>query len=116
MLSNFTARKPGEVSAYSVFNKDFKELPGTLSASRLQAALIPGAANLDLSVSGSRGGPPAPAPVDEDYGDTEDEEEDLRRAIAASLKDPSARHVVGKLAVNGPCPCGSGAKYKHCCK
>jgi hypothetical protein len=36
ILTNFTARKEGELSAYSVFNKDFKELPGTLSATSLQ--------------------------------------------------------------------------------
>ncbi|GAA0174187.1 hypothetical protein LIER_41676 [Lithospermum erythrorhizon] len=32
---NLGHRKPGEASAYSIFNEDFRELPGTLNADRL---------------------------------------------------------------------------------
>ncbi|KAL2457854.1 ubiquitin family protein [Forsythia ovata] len=32
---NLGHRQPGDVSAYSVFNEDFRELPGTLNADRL---------------------------------------------------------------------------------
>ncbi|KAL8539906.1 hypothetical protein ACS0TY_001492 [Phlomoides rotata] len=32
---NLGRRQPGDVSAYSVFNEDFRELPGTLNADRL---------------------------------------------------------------------------------
>ncbi|KAM7259637.1 hypothetical protein ACFE04_015378 [Oxalis oulophora] len=35
ILLNLGQRKPGEVSAYSIFNEDFRELPGTLNADRL---------------------------------------------------------------------------------
>lgn len=32
---NLGKRQPGDVSAYSIFNQDFRELPGTLNADRL---------------------------------------------------------------------------------
>ncbi|CDP12989.1 unnamed protein product [Coffea canephora] len=32
---NLGQRQPGDVSAYSIFNEDFRELPGTLNAERL---------------------------------------------------------------------------------
>lgn len=32
---NLGRRKPGEASAYSIFNEDFRELPGTLNADRI---------------------------------------------------------------------------------
>lgn len=32
---NLGKRQPGEASAYSIFNEDFRELPGTLNAERL---------------------------------------------------------------------------------
>ncbi|KAL5550917.1 hypothetical protein UlMin_001093 [Ulmus minor] len=35
ILLNLGKRKPGDVSAYSIFNEDFRELPGTLNADRL---------------------------------------------------------------------------------
>ena len=27
----------------------------------------------------------------------------------------TARRIGPKIGRNGPCPCGSGRKYKHCC-
>lgn len=35
IILNLGQRQPGDVSAYSVFNEDFRELPGTLNADRL---------------------------------------------------------------------------------
>ncbi|KAF4354892.1 hypothetical protein F8388_013841 [Cannabis sativa] len=35
ILLNLGKRQPGDVSAYSIFNEDFRELPGTLNADRL---------------------------------------------------------------------------------
>ncbi|KAF7810006.1 ubiquitin family protein [Senna tora] len=35
ILFNLGKRKAGDVSAYSIFNEDFRELPGTLNADRL---------------------------------------------------------------------------------
>lgn len=35
ILWNLGHRQPGDVSAYSIFNEDFQELPGTLNADRL---------------------------------------------------------------------------------
>ncbi|KAL0289050.1 UNVERIFIED_CONTAM: hypothetical protein Sangu_2631400 [Sesamum angustifolium] len=32
---NLGHRQPGDISAYSIFNEDFRELPGTLNADRL---------------------------------------------------------------------------------
>ncbi|HWJ68935.1 MAG TPA: SEC-C metal-binding domain-containing protein [Sphingobium sp.] len=34
----------------------------------------------------------------------------LRRARLASAR------AAGKIGVNSPCPCGSGKKYKKCCR
>ncbi|KAI9087072.1 hypothetical protein K1719_031033 [Acacia pycnantha] len=35
ILFNLGKRQAGDVSAYSIFNEDFRELPGTLNADRL---------------------------------------------------------------------------------
>lgn len=35
IILNLGQRQPGDVSAYSIFNEDFRELPGTLNADRL---------------------------------------------------------------------------------
>ncbi|PON56874.1 Ubiquitin domain containing protein [Trema orientale] len=35
ILLNLGKRQPGDISAYSIFNEDFRELPGTLNADRL---------------------------------------------------------------------------------
>ncbi|KAG0569976.1 hypothetical protein KC19_6G129500 [Ceratodon purpureus] len=35
IFMNLGKRQPGEASAYSIFNEDFRELPGTLNAERL---------------------------------------------------------------------------------
>ncbi|XP_038726067.1 uncharacterized protein LOC120017077 isoform X2 [Tripterygium wilfordii] len=35
ILMNLGQRQPGDVSAYSIFNEDFRELPGTLNADRI---------------------------------------------------------------------------------
>lgn len=35
ILLNLGQRQPGDISAYSIFNEDFRELPGTLNADRL---------------------------------------------------------------------------------
>ncbi|KAL2924575.1 SAYSvFN domain-containing protein 1 [Bienertia sinuspersici] len=39
---NLGHRKTGELSAYSIFNEDFRELPGTLNADRLDRDLRTG--------------------------------------------------------------------------
>jgi len=35
ILLNLGRRQQGDVSAYSIFNEDFRELPGTLNADRI---------------------------------------------------------------------------------
>ncbi|XP_073287345.1 uncharacterized protein [Primulina huaijiensis] len=35
IFCNLGHRQPGDISAYSIFNEDFRELPGTLNAERL---------------------------------------------------------------------------------
>ncbi|XP_024168632.1 uncharacterized protein LOC112175200 isoform X1 [Rosa chinensis] len=42
ILLNLGQRKPGDVSAYSIFNEDFRELPGTLNAERLDGDIRTG--------------------------------------------------------------------------
>ncbi len=91
LFTNFTARRAGEASAYSIFNKDFKELPGAMNAARLQQQMIPGAAGLDLTVDARRG-----VATGHTLGDGEDdnedelaaqEEHDLQMALQASMRD-----------------------------
>ncbi|EXB99771.1 hypothetical protein L484_023302 [Morus notabilis] len=42
ILLNLGKRQPGDVSAYSIFNEDFQELPGTLNADRLDGDIRAG--------------------------------------------------------------------------
>ncbi|CAL2258826.1 unnamed protein product [Prunus armeniaca] len=42
ILLNLGKRQPGDVSAYSIFNEDFRELPGTLNAERLDGDIRTG--------------------------------------------------------------------------
>ncbi|KAM1257858.1 hypothetical protein FF1_037510 [Malus domestica] len=42
ILVNLGKRQPGDVSAYSIFNEDFRELPGTLNAERLDGDIRTG--------------------------------------------------------------------------
>nr|XP_011465170.1 PREDICTED: uncharacterized protein LOC101314569 isoform X2 [Fragaria vesca subsp. vesca] len=42
ILLNLGQRKAGDVSAYSIFNEDFRELPGTLNAERLDGDIRTG--------------------------------------------------------------------------
>ena len=39
MFTNLGTRKPGEKSAYSVFNENFEKLPGTFSSDGIDAML-----------------------------------------------------------------------------
>lgn len=40
IFANLGKRREGELSAYHVFNKDFKALPGQLQASQIEAELL----------------------------------------------------------------------------
>ncbi|XP_010531732.1 PREDICTED: uncharacterized protein LOC104807964 [Tarenaya hassleriana] len=42
ILLNLGQRQPGDISAYSIFNEDFRELPGTLNADRIDRDLRAG--------------------------------------------------------------------------
>jgi uncharacterized protein len=41
--------------------------------------------------------------------------ESLRLKAMLALSDPTARRIAPKIGRNGPCPCGSGKKFKRCC-
>ncbi|KAG7569247.1 putative domain SAYSvFN [Arabidopsis thaliana x Arabidopsis arenosa] len=42
ILLNLGKRQPGDVSAYSIFNEDFRELPGTYNADRIDRDILAG--------------------------------------------------------------------------
>jgi len=37
------------------------------------------------------------------------------KQLSRQVKSPFANQVMGKVARNEPCPCGSGKKFKKCC-
>jgi len=50
------------------------------------------------------------------YREYEDEDDDDDWMEGDDVFDlPSARPSAPKISRNGPCPCGSGKKYKKCC-
>jgi preprotein translocase subunit SecA len=38
----------------------------------------------------------------------------IKGAVRAQGVDPNDPETWGRVPRNGPCPCGSGKKYKHC--
>ena len=84
--------KPGEISAYSVFNRGQRAIPGTATPADLAGAF--GAALRPQEVDD------VPADVDED-------------ADSAAVAAPQLTHR--DRQPNSPCYCGSGLKYKKCC-
>eukprot|EP00455_Lapot_gusevi_P040232 TRINITY_DN4543_c0_g1_i1.p1 TRINITY_DN4543_c0_g1~~TRINITY_DN4543_c0_g1_i1.p1 ORF type:complete len:158 (-),score=12.64 TRINITY_DN4543_c0_g1_i1:195-668(-) len=80
-------QKPGQLSAYSVFNKDAKKMAGSLDASQFEREIR--------------------------HQSTRWEEEDDETPVDDS-KAPQMPKRLSKLA-NKPCPCGSGKKFKKCC-
>eukprot|EP00299_Pterocystis_sp_00344_P009614 c4100_g1_i1.p1 GENE.c4100_g1_i1~~c4100_g1_i1.p1 ORF type:complete len:137 (+),score=21.77 c4100_g1_i1:27-437(+) len=83
---NLGEKKPGEASAYSIFNQNFSRLLGDKDWQQIENEIrnIP-SQSTNASVQGIVPG----------RGDT-------------GVKD-------GKLGRNQPCPCGSELKYKKCC-
>lgn len=45
-----------------------------------------------------------------------DEEEELYRMLTMYQPQETYRREHRKIGANEPCPCGSGRKYKHCCR
>jgi hypothetical protein len=93
ILTNLgSSRKPGELSAYSVFNPGQQRLLGTMTPEQLSASLlgIPGGAEMRA----------------EDVGGDSDE----------GLDEPQARVLArSERRRNTVCHCGSGLKFKKCC-
>jgi hypothetical protein len=71
--------------------------------------------NLDESTA-----PPDPAaPTRDELERAADQLADVYRAAAKAAQEPMTLKFgrkSGKLSRNSPCPCGSGRKYKVCCK
>lgn len=86
---NLGKRKEGELSAYSVFNKDGKKLAGEFDTNQIERNLRGGAARIK---------------------DEEPEEEDKKEEYIPQMD----LNKISKMA-NQPCYCGSGKKYKKCC-
>jgi Uncharacterized conserved domain (SAYSvFN)/SEC-C motif len=110
MCLDYSQRKPGTYSAYSVFNEDGYKLPGTMDAAQIDQQLrnrgMPAA-----GAAGGRAGLPADIRSHSTHGNT--------GTVAAALngKDLLAAGA-GKRSsknANKPCQCGSGKKFKKCC-
>lgn len=93
---NLGKRKPGELSAYSVFNPNFERLAGTLTSDMIQ----PGINN-----------------------NLEDEIRNEKEVIEVEKEIILTKHETNKMKIkekakqtlNSLCNCGSGIKYKRCC-
>ena len=62
----------------------------------------------EMALAGAGGGAPPAAPAAQDA-----RQQPVRHASGAQ-PDPGDPDTWGKVGRNQPCPCGSGAKYKHC--
>lgn len=81
IYSNLGKREEGQLSAYSVFNENFQELPGTLNAARIDS-------ELRSIATPSNNVQAAAQTINTDFGQVEEDfDEDLQRAIRASLED-----------------------------
>uniref|UniRef100_M8BLZ3 Uncharacterized protein n=1 Tax=Aegilops tauschii TaxID=37682 RepID=M8BLZ3_AEGTA len=54
ILLNLGRRQQGDVSAYSIFNEDFREIPGTFNAERIDRDLRAGQLYLSVQIQKSR--------------------------------------------------------------
>ena len=83
IFTNLGKREPGTLSAYSVFNPNFEELPGTLTASQFEAEIrrqpMGDRANQVNHAQRRRN--------EDDDGMTEQERRDLQRALELSIKE-----------------------------
>ncbi len=101
--------------------------PGELESADLRAGLLEGVSSLELPESVARDVPDLVAAFLEQLereGRLADgraiglELRAMRQAYlrAAGGGPEPIRRVASKLSPNGPCPCGSGRKYKKCCQ
>lgn len=85
IFTNFRQRKAGEMSAYSVFNDGFRELPGTMNAAMLQNNLLPGMGAAQQQQQHAR------ERDDDDHVDDAElermEERQLQEALRRSMRD-----------------------------
>jgi uncharacterized protein YecA (UPF0149 family) len=51
----------------------------------------------------------------ENYADAPEEARPFLREVEADELTPKQKRLM-KIGRNDPCPCGSGAKFKKCCK
>ena len=82
IFSNLGKRAPGTLSAYSVFNPNFEELPGTLNASQFEAEIM----QRPLNSRPSRNGIQEETFNGEEYM-SEQERRDVQFAIELSVKE-----------------------------
>mmetsp|Transcript_1198 Transcript_1198/g.1260 ORF Transcript_1198/g.1260 Transcript_1198/m.1260 type:complete len:183 (+) Transcript_1198:113-661(+) len=95
---NTSPREDGRLSPYSVFNRNFTTIQGTLEASQFEE---------QLGIRPNAGGP------------SRDEDEDVSRATEMSLAEAEKKGLTKRVRDskkrNMLCECGSGRKFKKCC-
>ena len=121
IFNNLGKRKPWELSAYSVYNRNFERLPGTLSVNDLQPGLNN---NNNFGIENEL--------VERELNPTTlQEREELNRLNRINYFNVSTKNEVkyetkfeqykqnlkekAAQPLNSNCNCGSGKKYKNCC-
>ena len=108
---NLGERKPGELSAYSVFNPNHERIIGSLSTNSFGLGPNQFSANFyDNSVLNQQ--------IEHMRQVEREINEELDRKIHYDTKSEIRKEYLKSKAeqpLNSNCPCGSGKKYKNCC-
>ena len=112
MFFSVSKRKPGEKSAYSVFNENCERLP--VNINYYQGTLT------SQSILGMFGGPVYENENPEDEIEEEEEKSNIQaedKPVFNSKGELQKRLLKSsaKMPLNSLCKCGSKKKYKNCC-
>jgi hypothetical protein len=116
IFANLGKRKPWELSAYSVFNRNFERLPGTLNLNDIQPGI-----GLDRPEEENFNNVIENVPVNDELNRLRNVNRynvDYRNNVAYDTKHEKIKSDIKEKAsqsLNSACNCGSNKKYKNCC-
>lgn len=116
IFTNLGKRRPWELSAYSVFNRNFERLPGTLNINDIQPGV-----GVERDESENFNSVMENIPVNDELNRLRNVNRynvDYRNNVSYETKHEKIKSDIKEKAsqpLNSACNCGSGKKYKNCC-
>ena len=116
IFTNLGTRQEGEISAYSMFNKNFEKIAGTFGADLYENMLRKGNKNEKIDSNSIYAGTTQTLTKDQLNKRKRKNRKASNKKKNKNNKKTLSQHPK-RLAKHGnkPCMCGSGLKYKKCC-